>query len=115
MHFENEEILMECPYCHGTGYEYLDKGQCEKCYGSGIIEISNIDEYAIFQRSLYDNELKNYDRRYKDKTTGEVFYGIGSPEEGITDWYRGDGTLEYSSTTPSDIEQEDINEENGWT
>ena len=115
MYYEDEELLIECPYCHGTGYDPLDGGQCEKCYGSGIIEITNEDEYAIFQRSLNDNELDQYDRRYRDKTTGEVFYGIDSPEDGMTDWYRGDGTLDFSSKTPTEEEQEEIDEENGWT
>lgn len=114
MYYEDEELLIECPYCNGTGYDPLDGGQCEKCHGSGIIEISNGDEYAIFQRSLNDQELEHYDRRYRDKTTGEVFYGMDSPDDGMTDWYRGDGTLELSYRTPTDEEQEEIDEENGW-
>ena len=27
-----------CPECHGTGYDPLDGGQCDRCNGMGVID-----------------------------------------------------------------------------
>lgn len=27
-----------CPDCHGTGYDPLDGGQCERCAGTGMVD-----------------------------------------------------------------------------
>ena len=29
---------MICPDCHGTGYDPLDGGQCDRCNGTGVID-----------------------------------------------------------------------------
>lgn len=31
-------IIKECPDCGGTGYDYEDGGQCDRCNGTGEIE-----------------------------------------------------------------------------
>lgn len=30
--------VKECPECHGTGYDPLDGGQCDRCNGTGEVD-----------------------------------------------------------------------------
>lgn len=57
---------------------------------------------------------ENYDRRYRNESDGQVFYGYDDEENGRTDWYTEDGTLDSYTDTPTDDEQEQMNDENGW-
>lgn len=34
-------IIKECPECGGTGYDPLDGGQCDRCDGTGEIEVED--------------------------------------------------------------------------
>lgn len=37
--YEDMDIkLIKCPECLGTGYDFLDGGQCGRCGGLGVIE-----------------------------------------------------------------------------
>lgn len=30
--------MIDCPNCDGTGYNFLDGGQCDRCDGTGEIK-----------------------------------------------------------------------------
>lgn len=56
---------------------------------------------------------EGYDRRYRNRSDGQVFYGYDDGN-GRTDWYDEDGNLDSYTDTPTDDEQEQMNDENGW-
>ena len=55
----------------------------------------------------------DYDRMDRNKSDGQIFYGYDN-DDGTTDLYTEDGTLDARTDTPSDDEQEQIDYENGF-
>lgn len=47
---------------------------------------------------------RGYDRTETNKSDGQTFYGYDDKEDGTTDWYTDDGTLDSTTETPSDDE-----------
>lgn len=43
----------------------------------------------------------DYDRKSTNESDGQTFYGYDS-DDGKTDWYTEDGSLDSSTSTPSD-------------
>lgn len=35
---------IECPQCNGTGYDFEDGGQCDRCRGLGTIDVEDDNE-----------------------------------------------------------------------
>lgn len=111
--FYDGEMEIACPDCHGTGYDPLDGGQCDRCDGTGMISVNSDDESMIMQGYVNTNEPEGYDRRWRDSATGEIFYGYDQ-DDGETNWLSGSGDLVDVTPTPSEDEQEAQDYMNGW-
>jgi hypothetical protein len=51
------------------------------------------------------SDLGDFDREDTNRSDGQHFYGHDG-DDGKTDWYREDGTLDSTSDTPSDDEDD---------
>ena len=96
-----------CPECGGSGYDFWDGGQCDKCSGTGEI----VDDYELTDSQTGENVNENYNRVWV-QLDGIVLYGYDDPEDNTTTWYDSSGYLDSVSETPDDYEQT-ANEE-GW-
>lgn len=56
--YDLDEI--DCPDCSGTGYDFGDGGQCDRCGGTGTIDV---EDASNSEKSDYFRKLGNDDDR----------------------------------------------------
>ncbi len=54
--YDLDEI--DCPDCSGTGYDFGDGGQCDRCGGTGTIDV---EDASNSEKSDYFRKLGNDD------------------------------------------------------
>lgn len=54
--YDLDEI--DCPDCDGTGYDFSDCGQCDRCGGLGTIDV---EDASYSEQSAFFNNLNKSD------------------------------------------------------